>query len=111
MISGNTYRLITGFFILEDQGPQILKGITTPLRLYRVEGPSGARNRLEAFATVQGLTPFVGREDELRTLIRRWERVREGDGQVILISGELELAIASGSTISRGDRQHFPLLD
>jgi predicted ATPase len=46
------------------------------------------RGRLEAAAVVRGLTPFVGREDELRSLTTRWERSREGEGQVALIIGE-----------------------
>jgi ATP-dependent Clp protease ATP-binding subunit ClpA len=36
----------------------------------------------------RGLTPFVGREEELRLIITRWERTREGEGQVALIIGE-----------------------
>jgi predicted ATPase len=43
---------------------------------------------LQAAAAARGLTPFVGREDELRSLISRWERALEGDGQVVLIIGE-----------------------
>ena len=34
------------------------------------------------------MTSFVGREDELRLLMNRWERVREGQGQVVTIIGE-----------------------
>src|SRR5262245_47765715 len=34
------------------------------------------------------LTPFVGREEEMAMLIRRWERARHGDGQLVLIVGE-----------------------
>jgi tetratricopeptide (TPR) repeat protein len=34
------------------------------------------------------MTPFIGREDELRLLMNRWERVREGEGQVVTIIGE-----------------------
>jgi predicted ATPase len=46
------------------------------------------RGRLEATAVAHGLTPFVGREDELRLLMNRWERVSEGEGQVVTIVGE-----------------------
>ena len=46
------------------------------------------RGRLEASAAVRGLTPFVGREDELRLLNNRWARALEGEGQVALIIGE-----------------------
>ena len=46
------------------------------------------RGRLEAAAASRGLTPFVGREDELRLLMNRWEHALEGEGQVALIIGE-----------------------
>ena len=88
LVSPGTHDLISGLFLVEDGGPRSLKGILEPLRLYRILQPSGARSRLEATATVRGLTPFVGRDDELRTLTHRWERVREGEGQVALIIGE-----------------------
>ena len=58
------------------------------MQLYRVVRPSGMRGRLEAGAAARGLTPFVGREDELRLLMNRWERVLDGEGQVALIIGE-----------------------
>jgi predicted ATPase len=34
------------------------------------------------------LTPMVGREEEIAMLMRRWERTRLGDGQLVLIVGE-----------------------
>jgi class 3 adenylate cyclase/tetratricopeptide (TPR) repeat protein len=87
LITSNTQRLVSGLFVVEDRAQQALKGVESPPRLYRVDRPSGMRGRLEA-AAARGLTPFIGREDELRTLTNRWERVREGDGQVALIIGE-----------------------
>jgi predicted ATPase len=35
-----------------------------------------------------GLMPLVGRGNELDLLLRRWERARSGEGQVLLLSGE-----------------------
>ena len=46
------------------------------------------RGRFQAATAAGGLTPFVGREDELRSLMSRWERVLDGEGQVALIIGE-----------------------
>jgi len=80
LITAATNRLISGFFAVEDGAARPLKGIDKPVQLYRVTGVSGMRGRLEAAATSRGLTPFVGREDELRLLVNRWERVREGHG-------------------------------
>src|SRR5229473_3376973 len=88
MISDATQRLVSGLFIVEDRGAQALKGIARPVRLFHVIRPSGMHGRFEAMIAAGGLTPFVGREEELRSLQSRWARVLEGEGQVALISGE-----------------------
>jgi class 3 adenylate cyclase/tetratricopeptide (TPR) repeat protein len=86
MISATTQRLVAGMFVIEDRGPQELKGVREPVQLYRVVQPSGMRSRLDLAA--DRLTPFVGREMELGTLLDRWEQVTEGHGQNVLLSGE-----------------------
>src|ERR1700730_13949050 len=79
MVTAATHRLVSGLFVVEDRGAQALKGIERPIQLYRVIQPSGVRGRLEAAAAAsRALTPFVGREDELRLLMNRWERALEG---------------------------------
>ena len=88
VVTGATHRLISGLFVVEDRGAQTLKGIERPVQLHRVVRPSGVSSRFEAAIAAGGLTPFVGREDELRLLMSRWERAREGEGQVALIIGE-----------------------
>ena len=88
VITDAVHRLISGLFVVEDRGAQALKGVERPVQLYRVIQPSGVRGRLEAAAATRGLTPFVGREDELRLLMNRWERALDGEGQVTLIIGE-----------------------
>jgi class 3 adenylate cyclase len=88
VVTGETHRLISGLFVVEDRGEHTLKGIERAVNLYRVVRPSGMRGRFEAAVAAGGLTPFVGREDELWLLLSRWERVREGEGQVITIIGE-----------------------
>jgi tetratricopeptide (TPR) repeat protein len=87
LITDATHRLVSGLFVVEDRGTQALKGIEWPVQLYRVVQPSGVRGRLEA-AAPRGLTPFVGREDELHLLTSRWQRAIDGEGQVALIIGE-----------------------
>src|SRR6266508_4030593 len=46
-----------------------------------------ARSRLEALGST-GLTPLVGREQEIGLLLERWAQVKDGFGQVVLLSGE-----------------------
>src|SRR6266852_7386508 len=88
MITDATHRLVSVLFVVEERGAQQFKGVPDSVELYRVVRPSGVRGRLEAAAVARGLTPFVGREDELRSLMNRWERALEGEGQVALIIGE-----------------------
>jgi class 3 adenylate cyclase len=87
-VSDAAHRLVSGLFVVEDLGLQTLKGIEQPLQLYRVVRPSGVRGRFQAATAAGGLTTFVGREDELRSLTSRWERVLAGEGQVALLFGE-----------------------
>jgi class 3 adenylate cyclase/tetratricopeptide (TPR) repeat protein len=86
VISDATLRLVPGLFITQDSGTPALKGVTEPIRIYRVIQPSGVRSRLEAAAG--RLSPFVGRQEEIGLLLGRWEQVEEKLGQVVLISGE-----------------------
>lgn len=87
VISAATQRLVVGLFETENRGLSELKGISTPQSLYRVVRESEAQSRFEV-AVRMGLTPFVGREEELGLLRRRWERAQAGEGQVVLLSGE-----------------------
>lgn len=87
VISATTYRLVEGLFECEDRGQPALKGVTTPLILYRVLKEGEAQSRFQVVAR-KGLTPLVGREHEFGLLRERWERVRDGEGQVVLLSGE-----------------------
>ena len=86
VVTAATQRLVAGIFVLEDRGPQALKGVRDPVQLYRVVQPSGVRSRLDVAAG--HLTRFVGREVELATLVDRWERAADGEGQNVLIVGE-----------------------
>ena len=86
-ISSTTHKLVHGLFVCASMGPQILKGIAKPIEVYRVLGASGAHNRFEV-VTRAGLIPRVDREEEMALLGRCWERTKEGQGQVVLLSGE-----------------------
>ena len=86
-ISAATYQLIQGYFVCQDLGQHALKGVDVPQQVYRVVRESDAQSRLDVAAT-RGLTPLVGRESETTLLLERWQQVREGQGQVVLLSGE-----------------------
>ncbi len=87
IVTPAVYRLVSGLFVVQERGVHQLKGIATPVELYRILRQSSVRNRLAA-SIVHGLTPFVGRDDETRLLWSCWERASDGEGQVLLIVGE-----------------------
>lgn len=86
LISESTKRLASTAFDLHDLGLQELKGVTEPVHVYRVHAAKSAGSRFEA-AHAGSLTPLIGRSSELRLLLDRWEKAKEGDGQAILLSG------------------------
>jgi predicted ATPase len=87
VISAATYHLIQGYFACADLGLRDVKGVPAPLQVYQALRESEVQGRLEVAAS-RGLTPLVGREQEVRLLLECWERVKEGQGRVVLLSGE-----------------------
>src|SRR5262249_43270142 len=63
-MSEATYRLVQGYFEFRDLGAHVLRGVPESMHVYQVLNESGATNRLDV-AQVRGLTPLVGREQEV----------------------------------------------
>jgi len=84
LVTGNVQRQVAGLFVVEEKGAHELKGVAQPLSLYRVVRASGGGRR----GGMRVLTSFVGREEDIGTLLRRWDRVRAGEGQFVQIVGE-----------------------
>ena len=75
-IGAATPHPVQGCVACEDLGVLTLKGVVTPVKVYRVLGESGARNRLDGAAT-RGFTPLIG-----------WELAKAGMGSAVMLSGE-----------------------
>jgi class 3 adenylate cyclase/predicted ATPase len=88
VVSERVHRLAGGSFEYQDLGEQALKGIAQPTHAYRIVGVSEAASRFEASHSEAGLTPLVGREQEIGLLLERWALAQDGEGQVVLLSGE-----------------------
>jgi len=84
-ITAATLHLVGGLFAVESLGVQHFKGLAHPLEIYRVLRAIGVRSRLHA---ARILTPFVGREQDLRTLTEWFDPVAAGAGQVVVVRGE-----------------------
>ena len=68
-------------------GRHEVKGLAEPVEAWAVEGVSASEGRFEAVRSGR-LTGFVGREHELGLLLERWNLAQDGEGQVVLLSGE-----------------------
>src|SRR6516165_2579189 len=84
VVTARVQRQVTGLFVAEECGTHELKGVPVPVTLFRLVRASGGGRR----AGQRHLTPLVGREEEIAMLVRRWERARQGDGQLVMIVGE-----------------------
>ncbi len=87
LISGRTRRLIEGFFRLRSIGDIDLKGKTEKIAGFEVISAQSTRTRIDIEAD-RGLTPLVGRDKEIRTLVEAFEKSKSGDGQVVLLVGD-----------------------
>jgi class 3 adenylate cyclase len=88
VIATSTHRLAGSAFELTDLGERDLKGIAEPVHAWRVERALVAASRFDARRGGSALTPLVGRDEELDLLLRRWSQARDGEGQIVLLSGE-----------------------
>src|SRR5262249_52342304 len=86
-VSEATYRLVEGYFTCASLGEHTLRGVPQPLKVYRVLEASGVYSRLDV-AQPRGLTPLVGREQEVGLLLERWAEVKAGHGHVVLLTGD-----------------------
>ena len=83
-VTARVQRQVAGLFVAEERGSHTLKGVPEPVTLFRIVRASGGGRR----AGQRHLTRLVGRDEEIAMLMRRWERARQGDGQLVLIVGE-----------------------
>jgi class 3 adenylate cyclase/tetratricopeptide (TPR) repeat protein len=127
-ISGDTLRLVSGLVDAEPRGAVEMKGVADPVPVYELRSLGKARTRLEA-ASQAGLTPFVGREHEMRVLEGRFAEAEARHGQVVTVVGDPgigksrllmefrtrfgdRVAWAEGRSVSFGQSMAFhPLID
>jgi len=88
LISPVTRQLIGDLFDCTELGPLTLKGFSEPVAAWRVDGSRAGLSRFDALHPTGSLSPLVGRERELGTLLDCWDLAREGAGQAVAIGGE-----------------------
>jgi len=87
VVADVTYRLTQEDFDFEDLGRREFRGISEPVRVWRLLG----KGRGDGEAVVRSRwsqTTFADRSDELDLARSQWRQVEGGAGQVLLINGE-----------------------
>jgi len=87
VIAASTHRLVGRMFDCRALGPIEVKGLPQPIGAWQVRGTAAGVSRFEARRS-GALSPFVGRQEEIELLLRRWDRAKRGEGRVVLLSGE-----------------------
>jgi class 3 adenylate cyclase/tetratricopeptide (TPR) repeat protein len=87
LICPSTRQLAGGYFNYRDLGLLTLKGWAQPLPTWQVLGTSGIESRFEAMHIFK-LPPLFGRDEEMDLLLRRWRQAKQGEGRVVVLSGE-----------------------
>jgi class 3 adenylate cyclase len=87
VIAAGTRRLVGDLFEYRDLGAAEIKGIAGSVPAWQVLRPSVVASRFEALRG-SAVSRLVGRDEEIDLLLRRWARVKAGDGQIVLVSGE-----------------------
>jgi len=105
LICPQTRRLTGGHFDYRNLGSRALKGWTEPVAIWQALGPSGVASRFEAMHQTK-LPPLFGREEEIELLLRRWRLAAQGEGRVVLLTGEpgigkSHIALALGERLQR----------
>jgi class 3 adenylate cyclase/tetratricopeptide (TPR) repeat protein len=87
LASQATGRLVRGFFRMSAVGPLAVKGKSEPVKSFEILDASPEASPM-AVAAARGLTPFVGRAEELAQLEACFERSRGDLPQVVNIVGD-----------------------
>ena len=86
LVSESTQKLLGGLFELAHTGEHELKGFARPVPVFRVCGESRAESRFAAIRA--GGLPLIGRAHEMGLMRDRWHLAREGEGQIVTVTGE-----------------------
>jgi class 3 adenylate cyclase len=87
LMSEATQRLVRGLFEVHEVGPFTVKGKSEPVTAYEVVEAREAVTPM-VLAKERGLTPFVGRDEELRQLEACFARLQGHLAQIVAIVGE-----------------------
>jgi TOMM system kinase/cyclase fusion protein len=106
LVTGDAKPLIARWFNVRALGPTRLAGISRVVPLYVVESRASAESHPDSDAIAA--SQLVGRSRELGLLTDRWEEVKEGAGQVVMISADAGIGKSRLVAALRASVEHDP---
>ncbi len=107
VIGDTTHQLVEGFFKCDALGAPPLRGISQPVNIYQVLGEIPAQSRLD-IASESGLTPLIGRDQEVERLKQGWAQALASKGQALLIEGEAGIGKSRCIQVIQEHVNHHP---
>src|SRR5499426_3354758 len=86
-VTGQTARLVSGFFDLLDRGEHSLKGASVPVRVFDLRGCGPIQTRFDR-SRQRGFSRFVGRARELAWLETTLDEAKGGRPRLVLVTAE-----------------------
>ncbi len=87
LMSEAAHALVAGYVDCQFEGEREIKGRREPEKVWRLVAVKQGIRRFD-IARARGLTPLVGRQQELDTLERLWREAERGQIRLVNISGE-----------------------
>jgi class 3 adenylate cyclase/tetratricopeptide (TPR) repeat protein len=87
MLSADTLRLAEGYVEVRPLGPVTVRGLSDRVPAFELLDARLSGTRWQTRAA-RGLTPFVGRQAELATLVEAVQNVQAGHGRVVAVVGD-----------------------
>ncbi|MGB8337911.1 MAG: adenylate/guanylate cyclase domain-containing protein [Burkholderiales bacterium] len=86
VLAHSTRKLTKNLFQYADMGMHPIKGIETPVQVWRLNGKDATSSRFESQVSYNNV--YVGREDEALRIKHLWQRTKGGEGQAVILQGE-----------------------
>jgi tetratricopeptide (TPR) repeat protein len=87
LMTSQVLDLVAGYVDARPLGPVAVKGMPQPVAVHELVGAGQVRTRFQA-AAARGLSPFVGRADEIDHLGRALDAAGRGQGRIVGVAGE-----------------------
>src|SRR5262252_6088885 len=81
-------RLTDNYLHFKPLGLVAVKGLGDPVDVFELTGAEPTGTRFRSSEALRGLTHFVGREEELKSLHDALDRAEAGSGQIVSVVGE-----------------------